>query len=109
VSADASILPVYSPFDVNTAQLPGARRSARIEMTLAVVFHTLCVLWIWRSWGAGLRGGWLLWIDLPVSLLYLSVPGSWLLAASLVLGGLQWAGIGWLLWRLVGALTRPEA
>lgn len=100
---------MYSLAVVNTPVAPRARRSARIEMTLAVVFHTLCVLWIWRSWGAGLRGGWLLWIDLPISLLYGTMPGSWLLAASLVLGGLQWALIGWLLWRLVGTLTRPDA
>lgn len=100
---------MYPPPDVNITPPLRVRRSARIEMTLAVVFHTLCVVWIWRSWGAGLRGGWLWWIDLPVSLFYGTVPGSWLLAASLLLGGLQWAFIGLLLWRLVGALTeRPS-
>lgn len=96
----------YSLPVVSTARPRRKRRSSPLVMILAVILHTLCVLWIWGSWGAGLRGGWLVWIDLPVSLLYGTVPGKWLLAASLVLGGLQWAGIAWLLGRLVGALTQ---
>ncbi len=84
------------------------RRAVRWTAAIAWVFHTLAVLWIWKSWGLGLRGGWLVWMDLPVSLLYLGARDGWLLALSLALGGLQWAAVGALLSKLIASLTRSR-
>lgn len=72
---------------------------------IALLLHTLAVLWIWRTWGLGLRGGWLVWMDLPVSLLYLGARGGALLAFSLLLGGLQWAVVGALLSKLIAVVS----
>lgn len=72
----------------------------------AALFHTGAVVWVWRSWSVGLRGGWLVWMDLPVSLLFLEARDGWLLAFSLVLGGMQWAVVGGLLSALLGAFAR---
>lgn len=82
------------------------RRAVFWTAVCALLFHTLAVLWIWKSWGLGLRGGWLVWMDLPVSLLYLGARDGWLLALSLVLGGLQWALAGALLSKLIASLAR---
>lgn len=74
----------------------------------AALLHTVAVLWIWVSWGLGLRGGWLVWMDLPVSLFYLGAREGSLLAFSLVLGGVQWALAGALLSLLVAALSTRQ-
>jgi hypothetical protein len=79
-----------------------------VTAVLALLLHTLAVLWIWRTWGLGLRGGWLVWMDLPVSLFYLGARDGALLAASLVLGGIQWAVAGALLSKLIAAVTRAR-
>lgn len=71
----------------------------------AAVLHTGAGLWVWHTWSVGLRGGWLVWMDLPVSLLFLEARDGWLLASSLVLGGLQWAVVGGLLSALLGAFA----
>lgn len=82
------------------------RRAVRWTAASAFLLHTLAVLWIWKSWGLGLRGGWLVWMDLPVSLFYLGARDGTLLALSLALGGLQWAAAGALLSKLIASLAR---
>lgn len=77
---------------------PSRRRSALKRAAFgAAVLHTLAVLWFWATWEVGLRSGWLVWMDLPVSLLYVGARGKALLLASLILGGLWWATLGALL------------
>lgn len=81
------------------------RRAVWVAATGAAVLHTGAVLWVWWSWAVGLRGGLLVWMDLPVSLLFLEARDGWLLASSLVLGGLEWAVVGGLLSALLGAFA----
>lgn len=71
----------------------------------AVVLHTAAALSIWTSWGPGARSGWLVWMDLPVSLLFAEARGGAVLAWSLVLGGLWWGVLGALLSAVVGVLA----
>lgn len=75
----------------------GWNRALKRAALGAAVLHTLAVLWFWATWEVGLRSGWLVWMDLPVSLLYVGARGTALLAASLILGGLWWATLGALL------------
>lgn len=75
-------------------------------MIVACLVHAVAVLWIWGTWESGLRGGWLVWIDFPVSLLYLDARSGVLLALSLVLGGAWWAGIGGALSWLIGRMVK---
>jgi len=77
-------------------------------MVLAFLLHGAAVLWIWSTWESGLRGGWLVWVDFPVSLLYLDARSSVLLASSLCLGGAWWAGIGGALSWLIGRVVRAD-
>jgi hypothetical protein len=81
------------------------RRALWAAALAAAFFHTLAVAWIWNAWAVGLRSGWLVWMDLPVSLLYLEAQGRALLAASLLVGGLWWALAGALLSAAVGFLV----
>jgi hypothetical protein len=74
--------------------------------TLALVLHTLAVVAVWMGWGRGLRGGALVWIDLPVSLAYLHRGGRRLLVWSLLAGGAWWALVGALAAWVVGLLAR---
>lgn len=78
---------------------PPVKRSGALRRAAlgAAILHTLAVLWFWATWEVGLRSGWLVWMDLPVSLLYVGARGKALLLASLVLGGLWWATLGALL------------
>lgn len=97
------------------ASAPRRRRLAPLGRVVAIcavvaaALHTFAVAWTWWSWGPGARATWLVWLDLPVSLLYLHVVGDWLLPWSLVAGGLQWAATGGLLAWIVGraAVRRP--
>ena len=73
---------------------------------VALVLHTVTVLWCWRTWGEFGRYLVLDWIDFPVALLYWHVSGGDFLATSLVLGGLQWALIGALLAFILGRTLR---
>lgn len=84
------------------------RHPTRVAAGLALLLHTLAVLWIWTAWQSGLRSGWLVWMDLPASLLYLEARGNALLAASLLLGGLWWATVGALLSAGIGVLARAR-
>jgi hypothetical protein len=82
----------------STGLFAGRRRRALWAAGLAAAFfHTLAVAWIWNAWAVGLRSGWLVWMDLPVSLLYGEAEAGALLAASLLAGGLWWACAGALL------------
>lgn len=82
------------------------RTAVRATALLAFVLHAVAVLLVRGEWSAGARGGWITWMDLPVSLLYLDASGGAFLAWSLVLGGLWWALLGAALAFLVGSLSR---
>jgi hypothetical protein len=106
---------VPRPRAAAAAATPGAltRRQARRRIVftcaaLAALLHTCAVAWTWASYGPGVRGSWLVWLDLPVSLLYLHLMGASLLPWSLLAGGLQWATTGGLLAWLVGRLARRD-
>lgn len=58
---------------------------------LGLTLHTLAALWVWRAWGQGPRGIYLVWMDLPVSLAWMDHQGHDLLTWSLVGGGTWWA------------------
>jgi hypothetical protein len=75
----------------------------------AFLLHAAGVLWIWWRWSAGLRGGVLLWMDFPASLLFAGLGGTAYLGASLLAGGAWWSLLAWLLTRLIGrsAERRP--
>jgi hypothetical protein len=82
------------------------RRVVAWSAGVAAALHSLAVLWTWWSGPPGLRSGWLVWLDLPVSLAYLHVMGEGLLLWSFFAGGLQWAVTGGLLALLVGWSAR---
>lgn len=88
---------------VRTASL---RRVVAWCAALAAGLHTLAVTWTWASGNPGLRGGWLVWLDFPISLAYLQVMGERLLVWSLFAGGLQWAATGAILALVVGWASR---
>jgi hypothetical protein len=66
------------------------RRSVRRVFLVAVVAHSLLALWAWSSGQPGWRGAKLIWIDFPISLLFLQGQDRTVLFGSLLLGGLQW-------------------
>jgi len=74
-----------------------------------LALHTLTVLWIWRTWEIFNRGNVLVWLDLPLSLVYLELAATRLLVWSLLAGGLQWAAIAAGLTWLIGRSARPPA
>ena len=78
------------------------RRGALAGLAL----HTLSLLWLWFQWDTALRRTVLVWLDIPVSLLYLGLGAKSLLATALIVGGLQWAAIGAGLVALVGRASR---
>ena len=69
------------------------------------VLHTIALAWIWTHYAAGARGGLLVWIDLPWSLLWLGTGGRALALWSLGVGGLWWGLLGALFARLLGTLV----
>ena len=82
------------------------RRGALAGFTL----HTVSLLWLWFQWDTALRRTLLVWLDIPVSLIYLGLGGAKsLLATALVLGGLLWAAIGAGLVALIGRASRRQA
>jgi hypothetical protein len=85
------------------------RRAVPAAVLIGVLLHTFTVLWVWRTWGYFGRGNVLAWLDFPVSLAYLQLDGSPLLAWSLAAGGLQWAVIAAALTWLVGLSARRQA
>lgn len=87
---------------------PRGLPAVRIAMVLAFLLHAGAVLWTWGTWESGLRGSWLVWIDFPVSLLYLEARSGLLLLLSLILGGAWWGGIGGALSWLIGRVVKGD-
>ena len=85
-----------------------AGRALRNAALAILVLHTVTALYVWRSWGQFGRGTVLVWMDFPIALAYLDLPDPQFLAASLLLGGLQWAALAVLLTYLVGRSVRPK-
>ncbi len=82
------------------------RRAVRHAAIAAFCIHTVIALLAWSTWGRFGRGNVLVWMDFPASLAFLQLTGGALLAASLLLGGLQWTGLGALLTYLLGRSAR---
>ena len=82
------------------------RRAVRHAAVLVFCLHLVIALLAWSSWGRFGRGNILVWMDFPVSLAFLRLTGGGFLAASLVLGGLQWAAAGSLLTYVLGRSVR---
>lgn len=82
-----------------------SRRAVLMAVIMGVILHTATVLWVWRSWGYFGRANFLVWMDFPVSLVFLGQEGKPMLAWSLIAGGLQWAAIAALLTLWVGSTT----
>ncbi len=77
----------------------------RRALVAGFVLHSLAVLWLWIRWDPGFRGTWLVWVDLPWSLLWVQLTGWKLIALSLTLGGGWWAMLSVGLNLVVGRLT----
>jgi hypothetical protein len=82
------------------------RRALRHAAIAAFCLHVVVALLAWSSWGRFGRGNILVWMDFPASLAFLQLTGGKLLAATLLLGGLQWAGLGVLLTYVLGRSVR---
>lgn len=83
-----------------------SRRAVVAAALAGAILHTLTALWAWETWGSFGRANVLVWMDFPISLVYLSLEGGRMLAWSLLGGGLQWALWGGLLAWLVGRSAR---
>ena len=87
-------------------ELPNpSRRAVLAAVIIGVILHTVTALSVWNSWDYFGRANIVVWMDLPVSLVYLDREGEEMLAWSLVAGGLQWAAIAALLTLWVGSTT----
>src|SRR5712691_8858208 len=73
------------------------RRALRHAAVVVFCLHVVIALLAWSTWSRFGRGNILVWMDFPSSLAFLQLTGGKLLAASLLLGGLQWAAAGALL------------
>lgn len=81
-------------------------RAASYASLAGFLLHTVVVFLVWRTWGDIGRGNVLTWIDFPVSLAFLDLDDTPFLTASLLAGGLQWAGIAALLTLFLGRVVR---
>lgn len=88
-----------------TAQSVPPRAPVEHAFVAGFLLHALAVAWIWTRYAAGARGGLLVWIDLPWSLLWLGTGGRALALWSLGVGGLWWGLLGALFARLLGTLV----
>ena len=86
-----------------------SRRAALAASIIGFLLHTATVLAVWRTWGYFGRGDVLIWIDFPVSLVYLHLDDTPFLAWSLAAGGLQWAIVTALLTLWLGSTLRPSS
>lgn len=86
--------------------LLSGRSPARATALWAFLLHAAAVAWVARAWGPALRGGVLVWMDFPVSLLYGRLSEGLFLAASVVAGGALWAAVAAGLATIVGRVTR---
>jgi hypothetical protein len=82
------------------------RRAVRHTAIAAFCLHAVIALLAWSTWSRFGRGNVLVWMDFPTSLAFLQLTGGGLLAASLLLGGLQWAALGALLTYFLGRSAR---
>jgi hypothetical protein len=82
------------------------RRAVRHAALAAFCLHAVIALLAWWTWSRFGRGNLLVWMDFPGSLAFLELTGGSFLAASLLLGGLQWAALGALLTYLLGRSAR---
>jgi hypothetical protein len=82
------------------------RRALRHAALAVFCLHLVIALLIWFTWGRFGRGNLLVLMDLPVSLAFLQLTGGRFLAASVLLGGLQWAALGVLLTYVLGRSVR---
>jgi hypothetical protein len=78
------------------------RRAVRHAAVATFCLHAVVALLAWATWSRFGRGNLFVWMDFPASLAFLQLTGGSLLAASLLLGGLQWAALGALLTYLLG-------
>jgi hypothetical protein len=90
-------------------RLTPSRRAALVAMAVGFVLHTATALWTWQTWGLIGRADLVVWMDFPVSLLYLHLDGAALLGWSLAAGGLQWAVLAAGLTLLLGHSARRRA
>ncbi|HEX9942004.1 MAG TPA: hypothetical protein VGG03_08310 [Thermoanaerobaculia bacterium] len=81
-------------------------RAGVAALIIGFLLHTVTALAVWRTWGLFGRGNVLAWIDFPISLAYLHLDGTPLLAWSLLAGGFQWAAIAALLTLWLGRTVR---
>ena len=86
--------------------LLSGRTPARAAALWAFLFHSVAALWLWRSWGEGVRGSVLFWMDLPLSLAWAGAAGARFLVASLLFGGAWWALLAGALTTAVGRIVR---
>ncbi len=86
--------------------LLSGRTPARSAALWALLFHSVAALWLWRSWGEGVRGSVLFWMDLPLSLAWAGFSGARFLFASLLLGGAWWALLAGALTTALGRIVR---
>lgn len=72
----------------------------------AFLLHLAAALWVWNTWSGFGRGNVLVWMDFPSSLAFLQLRGRWLLAGSVLVGGLEWAVVAGLLTYFLGRSAR---
>ena len=86
--------------------LVSGRTPAQAAALWAFLFHAAAALWLWSSWGEGVRSGVLFWMDFPLSLAWAGASGRVFLACALLLGGLWWALVAGGMTAAVGRIAR---
>jgi hypothetical protein len=86
-----------------------SRRAAVEAAVIGFLLHTVAALWIWSTSDIFWRGNVITWLDFPVSVAYMHLDGTPLLVCSLLVGGLEWAGLAALLAFLLGQAARRRA
>lgn len=81
------------------------RRIAVGSLIAGFLLHAVAVAFAWSGWGSAGRGVVLVWVDFPLSLLWLGVSGGRMLALSLLAGGAWWALLTAVLASWIGRLT----
>jgi hypothetical protein len=83
--------------------------AVRTALLLGILFHSVAIFAVWRTWGAFGRGNLLAWIDFPTSLAFLHLDGTPLLLWSLAAGGVQWALLAAALSFFLGRAARGQS
>lgn len=84
------------------------RRIAVGSLIAGFLLHTVAVALASRGWGSAGRGVVLVWLDFPLSLLWLGVSGGEMLGLSLLVGGAWWALLTAVLASWIGRLTAKK-